>query len=189
MVIGVGYHMVVQGMSAATCQAQQKTSSLCQSLLANFYDTYEDPNLDLLIPLILPALVGMFLGAPLVARELERGTFRLTWTQSVTRMRWMLVKVGAQLVITLLAFALLSQLVTWYIAQSGSFGGNGWDNFDVTGITPLAYMAFALALGITAGALLRNTVPAMLVTLVGYPLLRTLITQLARPNYLPPLSY
>jgi len=31
-----------------------------------------------------PALIGMFWGAPLIAREFETGTFRLAWTQDVT---------------------------------------------------------------------------------------------------------
>jgi hypothetical protein len=131
-------------------------------------------------------MIGVFLGAPLVARELERGTFRLIWTQSVTRLRWLLVKVGAQLAIILIAFAILSQLVTWYSAQSASLAVS-WDTFDMVGFVPLAYMVFALALGIAAGALLRNTVAAMLVTLISYPLVRILIGLLARPNYQPPL--
>jgi ABC-type transport system involved in multi-copper enzyme maturation permease subunit len=44
---------------------------------------------DLLGPglLPIPALLGMFWGAPLIARELESGTYRLAWTQSVTRRR------------------------------------------------------------------------------------------------------
>ena len=42
--------------------------------------------------ILLPALVGMFVGAPLLARELEHGTHRLAWTQSVTRRRWLLSK-------------------------------------------------------------------------------------------------
>jgi hypothetical protein len=186
--ISAGYHQVVQGMSAASCAAQQNTSSLCQTLRTNFFDTYEDPNFDLLLPLIVPLLIGVFLGAPLVARELERGTFRLIWTQSVTQLRWLLVKVGAQLAITLIAFAIISQLVTWYNVRTGSLAVS-WDNFDVVGFVPLAYMVFALALGIAAGALLRNTVVAMFVTLIGYPLVRTLIGALARPNYQPPLPF
>jgi ABC-type transport system involved in multi-copper enzyme maturation permease subunit len=186
LVISAGYHHMVQGMSAASCAAQQNTSSLCQTLRANFFDTYEDPNFDLLLPLIVPVLIGLFLGAPLVAREIERGTFRLIWTQSVTQLRWLLVKVGAQLAIILIAFAILSLLVTWYNAQSGSLAVS-WDNFDMVGFVPLAYMVFALALGIAAGALLRNTVGAMLATLITFPVVRILIGMLARPNYQPPL--
>jgi hypothetical protein len=39
--------------------------------------------------LAVPALIGMFWGAPLVAREFETGTYRLAWTQGVTRTRWL----------------------------------------------------------------------------------------------------
>ena len=41
---------------------------------------------------VLPALVGLFVGAPLLARELEHGTHRFAWTQAVTRRRWLLSK-------------------------------------------------------------------------------------------------
>jgi hypothetical protein len=30
---------------------------------------------------VAPALIGAFAGAPVLARELETGTFRYTWTQ------------------------------------------------------------------------------------------------------------
>lgn len=36
---------------------------------------------------LFPAVIGMFWSAPLIARELEAGTFRLAWNQSVTRTR------------------------------------------------------------------------------------------------------
>ena len=42
-----------------------------------------------------PALIGTFWGAPLVTRELEAGTLRLAWNQSVTRTRWMAAKLGS----------------------------------------------------------------------------------------------
>ncbi|HYB02320.1 MAG TPA: ABC transporter permease subunit [Ktedonobacteraceae bacterium] len=187
LVINAALHQLVKGdLSVASCVAHQNTSSFCQLIQAKFYDTYEDPN-DLPIVLLVPVLIGMFLGAPLVARELERGTFRLIWTQSVTRLRWLLVKVGWQLAVILLLFALINQLVTWYLAQQWTGGDFGWNNFDMIGIVPLAYMVFALALGVAAGAITRHTIPAMIVTLIGYLGVRNLITSL-RPNYLPPLS-
>jgi len=40
--------------------------------------------LDFLV-LAVPLLIGMFWGAPLISREFEAGTFRLAWTQGVTR--------------------------------------------------------------------------------------------------------
>ena len=41
-----------------------------------------------------PLLVGLFWGAPVLAREFERGTHRLAWTQSVPRRAWLVVKLG-----------------------------------------------------------------------------------------------
>ena len=62
---------------------------------------------------LVPAVIGAFWGAPLIARELEAGTFRLAWNQSVTRTRWTLVKL-ALVGLTAMAIAgLASVLVSW----------------------------------------------------------------------------
>ena len=42
--------------------------------------------------LLAPAIIGLFWGAPLIARELETGTSALAWNQSITRTRWLAVK-------------------------------------------------------------------------------------------------
>jgi hypothetical protein len=183
-----GYNQVYNGMSAATCALQHRQDALCQTITTNFHNQFEDDFNAIIMLFIMPVLVGMFLGAPLVARELERGTYRLVWTQSVTRLRWMLVKVGAQAGAALLVFAVLTPIVLWW---SGPFSGllyGGMQNFDFVGIAPLAYMVYALALAIAAGTLLRKTVPAMFVTLVDYPAVRIPIAGWARPNYAPPVS-
>lgn len=41
----------------------------------------------LLVVLAVPAVIGMFWGAPLISRELETGTHYLAWNQGVTRTR------------------------------------------------------------------------------------------------------
>ena len=64
--------------------------------------------------LVAPGLIGMFWGAPLVAREFEEGTFRLAWTQSVTRTRWMAVKLAVVGLASMAAAGLLSLVVTWW---------------------------------------------------------------------------
>ncbi|HEX5440190.1 MAG TPA: hypothetical protein VFW76_04860, partial [Ktedonobacterales bacterium] len=89
------YYQVTGGVSVALCQQQQQQSGLCNSITSRFNNLYFGNLLGLAGLLALPLLVGMFLGAPLVARELETGTFRLIWTQSVTRLRWLLTKFGA----------------------------------------------------------------------------------------------
>ena len=54
---------------------------------------------------VLPVLAGLFVGAPLLARELELGTYRFAWTQGVTRRRWLLSKTALLAAATLLAGA------------------------------------------------------------------------------------
>jgi hypothetical protein len=65
----------------------------CLPLSEEFSGRFQSLGLVSLL-LFLPALVGLFWGAPLVARELEHGTHRLVWTQGVTRLRWATVKLG-----------------------------------------------------------------------------------------------
>jgi hypothetical protein len=92
--------------------------------------------------------------------------------------------------VILLVFALLSLLTMWW--NNGPFeplgGGVRPLPFDLEGIVPLAYAAYGLSLAIAAGTILRKTIPAMVVTLLGYLAARIPIDALARPRYLPPLS-
>src|SRR6185312_16879379 len=90
------YFQVTHGWSVARCQQDlQQQSNLCESLVGAFFDKYTLKTQPVLIGFfVLPPLLGVFVGAPLVARELESGTFRLIWTQSVTRLRWSLTKIG-----------------------------------------------------------------------------------------------
>jgi hypothetical protein len=136
---------------------------------------------------LLPALLGMLVGAPLVARELERGTHRMVWTQGITRARWLVTKLGLVLGGSLLSSAILTALLIWWRAPLDRLQGNlGPQAFDYEGVVPLAYVAFALALGVASGVLLRKTVPAMAATFIGFVAVRLPVELLARQNYLPP---
>ena len=121
------------------------------------------------IVLLLPALIGMFWGAPLIARELETGTFRLAWTQSMTRGRWLTVKIVMLGLASMAAAGLLSLAVTWWFSRIDQLNLNRFSNgvFEDRGIVPIGYAAFAFALGVTAGVLIRRTVPAMAATAVA----------------------
>jgi hypothetical protein len=133
--------------------------------------------------LVLPALLGMFWGAPLVAREFETGTFRMAWTQSVTRKRWLAVKLGIGALTGMAVAGLLSLILTWWFSPVDRVQLNPLDPsmFGVRGIAPVGYAAFAFALGVTAGILLRRTVPAMAVTLVAFTAVRLAVTYYVRP--------
>ena len=130
--------------------------------------------------LLTPAIIGLFWGAPLITRELETGTFRLAWNQSVTRTRWMAVKLGLIGLAAMAATGLFSLMITWWADPIDRVTTSGWRAgydvvhrlaplvFDARGITPIGYAAFAFALGITAGVLIRRTLPAMAATLAAF---------------------
>lgn len=135
----------------------------------------------------LPLLVGMFWGATLVAREVEHGTHRLVWTQGVTRLRWLLVKVGlvtAGAVVVASAYALLA---SWWLTPLVR-AGISWHEFplfDVFGSVPVGYTLFAVALGVFVGAVSRRVLSAMAITLVGFVAARVAMA-VARRRFQPP---
>ena len=143
-----------------------------------------------LLLLITPALVGMFWGAPLVARELENNTFRLAWTQSVSRVRWLAAKLGIGALVTIMTVGLLSLMTTWWFSPLDAFSNNALTPsiFDRRDLVPVAYALFAFALGSLAGLLIRRTLPAMVVTLFGFIGLRYVVEDSLRPHYLTPLK-
>ena len=59
-------------------------------------------------------LIGAFAGAPVLARELETGTFRYAWTQGFGRWRWALAKLVLLAVVLAAAAAACGVVVSWY---------------------------------------------------------------------------
>jgi ABC-type transport system involved in multi-copper enzyme maturation permease subunit len=137
-----------------------------------------------------PALVGLFLGAPLVASEFETGTSQFAWMQSVTRQRWLAVKVGWMLLAAAVWGGAISGLVTWWSGPDNALQLDAFKTgrFDIMGIVPVGYALFAMALGIAAGTLLRRTLPALAVTLAGFIAVRATIALWLRPSYMSPVT-
>jgi hypothetical protein len=138
---------------------------------------------------VVPAVVGVFWGAPLVARELENGTHRLTWNQSVSRTRWLAVKLLGVGLATVLVAGLFSAAVTWWSAQldSADVGRMLPSVFGARGVVPMGYAAFAFVLGVTAGVLVRRTVPAMAITLAIVVFAQVAMPLWVRPHLMPPV--
>ncbi|MGZ4381133.1 MAG: hypothetical protein ACXVZ2_05465 [Gaiellaceae bacterium] len=148
----------------ATC----KPPSNCDALKSAFL-SHDKLLQSLLGPLLLvvPALLGIFWGAPLVASELETGTYRLAWTQSVTRARWFTAKLTLVGLASIVVAGLCSLMIMWWAAPVDHVKGSRFaaTTFAARDIVPLGYAAFAFTLGATTGVLLRRTIPAMAVTL------------------------
>jgi ABC-type transport system involved in multi-copper enzyme maturation permease subunit len=139
---------------------------------------------------VVPLLPGLFWGAPMVANELETGTNQFAWTQSITKQRWLAVKAGWLLLAAAVLAGAVSAIVTWWSGPYNALSGDAFasNRFDVTGIVPVSYALFAMALGICAGLVLRRVIPAMAVTLAGFAGVRVLISQVLRPHYMTPVT-
>jgi hypothetical protein len=136
---------------------------------------------------IAPAILGVFWGAPLVAREFEAGTYRLAWTQSVSRSRWLLTKLAVGGLGAVIAAGLFSLTVTWWFRAIDHVNGSQYDVFDARDIAPIGYALFAFMLGAFVGAVARRTLPAMAVTLGGVIFARIATMLWVRPHLLPPV--
>ena len=142
---------------------------------------------------VVPALIGAFSAAPVLARELETGTFRYAWTQGFGRARWTLAKL-APLAVTLAAAAgAFSVLFSWYFAP---FADQGLQTrlpplaplvFDLHGVAFAAWTLAACSIGGLAGMLIRRVVPAIAATMAAWAGLALAAGLFLRQHYLTPL--
>jgi ABC-type transport system involved in multi-copper enzyme maturation permease subunit len=149
--------------------------------------------------ILLPAVIGLFWGAPLIARELDTGTFRLAWNQGVTRERWLATKLAVLGLASMAAAGLLSLILGWWASPLDRAGAinssNGYESrffpvvFGTRGIAPLGYAAFAFALGVLIGLLIRRTVPAIAVTLALVAAVQIAFPLLVRPHLISPVRH
>ncbi|WIV61773.1 transporter [Amycolatopsis nalaikhensis] len=152
----------------------------------------------ILVLYLLPAVIGVFWGAPMITRELESGTHSLVWNQTVTRKRWLTTKLGFGVAAAMLAGGVLSLAVTWWASPidalasartaPGALARIAPAVFGARGIAPIGYAAFALVLGVAVGMLLRRTLAAMAVTLVALAAVLLLVPVFVRPYLLPPVD-
>jgi hypothetical protein len=195
----LGVLLVVTGRSIADAYADAAVATCrgdCTAAITSFLNKAQAGtngtvyNLSLVVMYLVPALIGIFWGAPLIARELETGTHRVAWNQSVTRNRWLatkLVIIGGAAVVTV---GLLSWAVTTWANKIDAVTGDRItpQEYGARGIVPIGYALFALLLGVTVGMLIRRTVPAMAATL-GIYLAAVVSTQLWLRAHLVPASH
>ncbi len=181
-----GPHLVhLYDTTVVTCAAHGDCSTAATAFLKNDRDL--QILLDALV-VVVPGIIGVFWGAPLVARELEAGTFRLVWTQSVTRTRWIALKLGVVGLASIAAVGLLSLMVTWWSSPIDRANATLYTSFDQRGIVPLGYAAFAFVLGVLCGVLIRRTLPAMATTLAAFVATRLLFNHFVLPKLLAPIQ-
>jgi ABC-type transport system involved in multi-copper enzyme maturation permease subunit len=200
LLLVTGPHLVslYRDSALAACHAN------CGSDATSFLNTLAAGNtyhliylLGAVLIVLLPGVIGLFWGAPLITRELETGTFRLAWNQSVTRERWLAAKLGVLGLVAMALAGLLSLFLGWWaspIDHAAAIGATGGFEdrffpavFGTRGIVPIGYAAFAFAAGVLIGLIVRRTVPAMGITLAVFAAIQIVMPLAIRPHLITPV--
>ncbi len=160
----------------------------CPEVITSFVHSFSGPAaVTATLPLFLiPGLVGVVVGAPLLGRELEQGTWRLAWSQTVPRTRWLVTKLTVVTGGLVVFGAAITAVMTWYRGpldrltprlQPPPF------NFEGLALTSSLLCAFGLA--VLAGLLLRNAIGAMVAAYVAWEIPTAVVTLLSGPIHFP----
>ena len=119
--------------------------------------------------LAFPGLIGVVIGAPLIASELEYGTWQLAWAQTIPRTRWLVTKLAIVTGGLVILGAAMTAIITWYRQPMDRLTGHFINNvYDFEGLALTAYILLAFGLAVLAGLLIRRSIPAMAAALVAW---------------------
>jgi hypothetical protein len=155
----------------------------CNGVTSSFLSRYPFFQNLLTESVLLPVLIGIFWGAPVVAREFDAGTYRLAWTQSAMRTRWLAAKIFVGATASVVTAGLFTLMGTWWSSPLDRVRDMPFSLFDTRDIAPIGYALFAFALGVAIGALVRRTIPTMVLTIVGFAAVRLCFNQYIRPHF------
>ena len=186
---------------AAAVACHPANSTACQALVGTFNginDHMTGPTSPGGVFLqAVPVLIGAFTGAPVLARELETGTFRYAWTQGFGRWRWALAKLALLAVVLAAAAGACGVVVSWYYQPYFASGNQALGLyqippmvtlFSLRGVAFPAWTVAAFVIGALAGMLIRRVVPAIAATLAVYAGLAVAAGGFLRERYLAPLA-
>ena len=174
----------------ATCLAHSLGAS-CPNSVATFNNSFGSlVNIGFWsVLLLLPGLIGAVVGATVLGRELEMGTWRLAWSQTVPRTRWLAIQLAVVAGGLIALGVAMTLVITWYRAPMDRLTGHFVQNaYDYEGLVFTAYILFAFGLAVLFGQLLRRTIPAMLSALVPWVAVRLIVEFLLRPHFMAPLQ-
>jgi len=174
----------------AACLAHSAGTS-CPAAISAFMNSFDSMvNISSWAVLfVVPGLIGVIAGAPLLGRELELGTWRLAWSQTVPRTRWL----AAQLTLVTSGLVLLGAVITaviaWYREPMDRLTGHFINRaYDFEGLVLTAYILAAFGFAVLAGLLLRRTVAAMVAAFGPWLVIRLVVEFWLRPRFQAPLT-
>ena len=203
----ISLYLLIMGLQinhayAKVAACQPASSGICQQLAHSFTQEYwggggtgalsaGGAQTVSSLMLVVPVLLGVFLGASVLARELETGTFRFAWTQGCGRVRWAVSKlVLLATVVTAVTWA-FTELFSWYyhpFLVDGQVSRLLPLAFGLLGVAFAAWTLAAFAIAVFFGALIRRTLPAMAATLATWTFLAIGTAVGLRQHYQAPLK-
>jgi hypothetical protein len=173
LVAGIQLHRLYAAEIQHGCLGRSAWLGACRPLQSTFGFGWPQSyaNLIMLYMQAVPVIIGVFVGAPLLAREYTAGTVRFAWTQGIGRTRWAMATLGLLAVAVAVVACLLGLLLQWSLlpvaAQTSRFADR-WEPgvFNATPLAAATAAVLAFAIGVLAGALIRRVVAAMAVTAV-----------------------
>jgi hypothetical protein len=161
----------------------------CPAAITSFVNEFSHNAIGTVVDLPLLAISGLFglaVGAPLLGQELERGTWRLAWSQTVPRTRWLAAKLGLVTCSLVLFGVVVTLLMTWYQGPLDQVTPRaGPIPFDGEGLTFAASLLCSFGLAVLAGLLFRNVIGAMVVGYIGWDILTTVVLLMNGPIRFP----
>ena len=142
---------------------------------------------DIIVLTALPGLLGLALGASLVAEEFHRGTNRLAWSQSISRTHWLASKLAVGTVVVGVLTGLLVPLLGWWSGALHTGVDVQPKLFDITGVVIVGYALFALMLGAALGAVIHKPGWAFAAGVPIFALVRLVVGAL-RSSLVSPVS-
>jgi len=178
----------IYALGIPSCLSGIADNTTCSNAYQAFKDNFSAQQTLLGALTYLPLLIGVVLAAS-IGVEMEQGTYRLAWAQSVTRGHWTVIRIGLPIVFGMAITGLIAGVTSWWMQPANQVQGPlRPGSFDVQGLLPPAYMLLAFAITVAAGVLWRRTVPAVGLGIVAGAGIHLAIQTWIRPNFIAPLS-
>jgi hypothetical protein len=190
VMLGNGLAMRATSSSLGLNRCHPVTAGACAAQLSLFNDEFQRWQGYLLGGLqAVPVLAGVFTGGPLLARELETGTFRFAWTQGCGRLRLVVAKLVLPGLTVTAAAAAFSLVFAWWYRPLAAEGRSLLqpNTFDLSGVAFAGWTLAAFALGVLAGVVIRRVVPAMAAAIAVWAGLAVATPFYLRPHYQAPV--
>jgi hypothetical protein len=185
--LGSWMRAVFDNDGLGTCLARSGGAG-CAGTISSFVTKFNGPTIAPLGVAILgiPGIFGAAVGAPLLGRELEQGTWQLAWSQTVPRTRWLLTKLALVTGALIVFGAAVTAVTTWFYEPLDRVGNRLTPtslNFEGLLFTCSLLCSFGLA--VLAGLLLRNTIGAMVATYFAWEVPTVVVALLTGPIRIP----